>query len=65
MWTDLAWYVKNLLPDELACAPQFNGKLPQRSCTTLALLVGETPEPLLQAICAYKPKTVFMISHVD
>lgn len=57
----LYWYVKNLLQNELDCTAQFGGKLPQRSCTTLALLVGESPEPLLQAICAYKPTRVVLI----
>jgi hypothetical protein len=58
----LTWYVKNLLPRELAyardrsCLPG-----PDKTCDLLVLMLGYSPEPLLQMIAAYKPKQVLMV----
>lgn len=50
------WYIENLLPLEMAYSAQ-----PQRKCDTLTLLVGYSPDPLLQTIWVYQPKRIFLV----
>lgn len=59
-------YIDNILPKELACAASDQDK-PQRlpandmQGRVLVLIVGFSLDPLLQSICAYKPKEVVLI----
>ena len=46
-------YVENLLPEEMACM-EAGGRLPKKSCQALVLLVGQSVEPLLQSVWAYR-----------
>jgi hypothetical protein len=50
------WYIENLLPLEM----EFSGQ-PQRECDTLTLLVGYSPDPLLQTIFVYQPRRIFLV----
>lgn len=57
------WYINNLLPHEMAWAhTQGHSYEP---CETLALLVGLSPEPLLQTVWAYQPKRriILILNH--
>lgn len=51
----IKWYIEKLLPEELKYAKE-RGAIEEHPCDTLALLVGHSVEPLLQAICAFQPK---------
>lgn len=50
----LNWYIHHLLPEELAYADQQRRAIRQHPCDTLALLVGHSPEPLLQTIGVFQ-----------
>lgn len=57
-------YIQNLLPRELMAAHDIDeNRLPKKSqkADVLVLLVGFSFEPLLQSICAYKPKEVLLV----
>lgn len=56
----IKWYIEKLLPQELKRAEK-RDVLEDRLCDTLALLVGYSPEPLLQAICAFQPQRVVLL----
>jgi hypothetical protein len=47
-------YIEELLPEELKFARE-RGAIEEHPCDTLALLVGYSVEPLLQAVCAFQP----------
>ncbi len=57
----LAWYALHLLPKELECARQRGDRLPTEGCEVLALMLGFSFEPLMQALAAYKPQKVLMV----
>jgi hypothetical protein len=57
----IEWYIENLLPEELEHADQKRGALTFHACHTLALLVGHSPEPLLQAIGVFQPQRVVLL----
>jgi CRISPR-associated protein (Cas_Cas02710) len=57
----LAWYVRELLPYELAYA-EAQGKLPKKKCGVLVIMFGYSLEPLLQTIVAYQPKEYILLS---
>lgn len=54
------WYIKNLLSREVTFAGQ-----EQKAADVVALLVGFSPEPLLQTIWVYQPKEVFLVFNHD
>lgn len=56
----LGWYVAHLLPHELAHA-EARGALQFPPCHTLALLVGHSIEPLLQAVSVFQPQRVLLV----
>ena len=56
----IEWYIAHLLPQELACAEE-RGALAGHRCDTLALLVGHSPEPLLQTISVFEPSRVLLL----
>jgi len=65
----LRWYVcekhsrlddKSLLEAELDYA-RSQGRLTDRRCETLVLLVGFSLEPLLQSVCVYQPQKIVLI----
>ncbi len=60
---DPVWraYVENLLPLEMACMAAAPDRLPQAPCQMLVLLVGQSVEPLLQSVWAYRPKELLLI----
>ena len=60
MTTRVEWYIDHLLPQELACAAK-RGALAGHRCDTLALLVGHSPEPLLQTISVFEPSRVLLL----
>jgi hypothetical protein len=55
-------YIRDLLPHELAYARGHDAipSCPQR-CDWLALLVGYSWEPLLQAVCVYRPENILLV----
>jgi hypothetical protein len=53
-------YVKNLLPEEMACM-EAEGRLPKTSCQALVLLVGQSVEPLLQSAWTHSPQELLLI----
>jgi hypothetical protein len=53
------WYVTELLPLEMTWVRP-SSPVPANPCRTLALLVGYSLEPLLQAICFYQPQRVVL-----
>jgi hypothetical protein len=55
-------YIQVLLPHELNYARSHNA-IPScpHQCDWLALLVGYSWEPLLQAVCAYNPRNVLLV----
>lgn len=57
-WTrnDTVWYIQNLLGYEMEYAQQR-----VEECDTLALLVGFSPDPLLQTIWKYRPKRIVLV----
>ena len=57
---DTEWYIENLLEKEVTFAGQ-----QQAPCDVLALLVGFSPEPLLQTIWVYQPKRVVLLFNHD
>ncbi len=60
----LAKYIQNLLPRELEAALRIDeNRLPKESqkADVLVLLVGFSFEPLLQSVCAYKPREVLLV----
>lgn len=59
----MEWYIKHLLPEELCYADEKRGALHDHPCHTLALLVGHSPEPLLQAIGVFRPQRVVSVHH--
>lgn len=61
----LAFYVKNLLPQELYYAEQ-QGRLKSVPCDVLVLLVGYSMEPLFQTISVFVPckKIVLLVNPV-
>jgi len=59
-------YIRNILPLELQCAesdkaPPPRLPPPEMQNKILVLLVGFSIDPLLQSICAYKPKKVYLV----
>ena len=56
------FYVHKLLPEEMECAKK-NGNFPKmtEAIDLLILLVGHSPEPLLQAIYAYNPAQILLV----
>lgn len=57
-------YIQNLLPRELEAARKIDeNRLPKESqkADILVLLVGFSFEPLLQSVCAYKPREVLLV----
>jgi hypothetical protein len=56
----MAWYIQNLLPEELYHASERRRALRSHPCRTLVLLVGHSPEPLLQAISVFQPQRVVL-----
>lgn len=57
---DTEWYIKELLLKEVTFAGQ-----QQAPCDVLAMLVGFSPEPLLQTIWVYQPKRVVLLFNND
>jgi hypothetical protein len=57
---DTKWYIQTLLEREV----KFAGHTPQPT-DLLALLVGFTPDPLLQTIWLYQPKQIFLVLNHD
>ena len=56
--TDLQWYIQNLLPKEVL----FSGQQ-QDPCDVLVLLIGFSPDPLLQSVWKYQPqRTVLLLN---
>lgn len=53
------WYIENLLPREMEYVQKQQQQLTE--CDTLALLVGFSPDPLLQTIWTYAPKRIVLI----
>lgn len=53
-------YIDRLLPLEMTWVNPESSK-PEKDCKTLVLLVGYSLEPLLQAICYYKPRRVVLV----
>lgn len=53
---DSTWYIQNLLGHEMEYAQQ-----QVEDCDTLALLVGFSPDPLLQTIWKYRPKRIVLV----
>ncbi|GAW27547.1 TM1812 family CRISPR-associated protein [Carboxydocella sp. ULO1] len=51
---------KSLLEAELEYAKK-GERINVKSCKTLVLLVGFSPEPLLQSICVYKPEKIVLL----
>lgn len=51
---------RSLLEAELEYARQ-KGRIEDKTCETLVLLVGFTPEPLLQSVCVYKPQKIVLV----
>ncbi|MBN1920781.1 MAG: hypothetical protein JW892_06015 [Anaerolineae bacterium] len=61
----IGWYIQELLPQELYYATR-KGWLEERlHCETLALLVGYSIEPLLQAISVYEPEHIVLLLHAE
>lgn len=59
-------YITTLLPCEMQYAnQQETPKAKQGPCDTLALLVGFSPDPLLQAIWAYRPLRIVLVLNSD
>lgn len=61
--TPQEWYIAQLLPQELHHAAQNHGLSADLHCDTLALLVGYSIEPLLQAVGVYEPAHVILLLH--
>jgi hypothetical protein len=60
--SDTNWYIENLLPREMDYAQQQQQQQEQLlECDTLALLVGFSPDPLLQTIWTYSPERIVLI----
>lgn len=57
----IAWYVRTLLPEELYHADVVRHALTYPACHTLVLLVGHSPEPLLQTISVFQPRRVALL----
>ncbi len=57
----IAWYITKLLPEELYHADVVRHALSYPACHTLVLLVGHSPEPLLQTIGVFQPRRVVLI----
>ena len=57
----IAWYIATLLPAELHHADVVRHALTYPPCHTLVLLVGHSPEPLLQTISVFQPRRVVLI----
>lgn len=57
----IAWYIATLLPEELYHADVVRHALTYPPCHTLVLLVGHSPEPLLQTISVFLPRRVVLI----
>lgn len=53
---EVDWYIQNLLGLEMECAQQQTEK-----CDTLALLIGFSPDPLLQTIWKYRPERIVLV----
>lgn len=53
---DIQWYIRELLPLEMECAQQ-----QVEECDTLALLIGFSPDPLLQTIWKYRPQRIVLV----
>ena len=55
-------YLKHLLPQEKEYAKK-RGRWPgvDKKCDVLALMLGFSPEPLLQAVVAYQPEQVLLV----
>ncbi|MBN1935622.1 MAG: hypothetical protein JW934_13220 [Anaerolineae bacterium] len=61
----IAWYIARLLPEELAVAEDRRHALEYPPCHTLTLLVGHSPEPLLQAIGVFQPRRIVLALNQD
>lgn len=57
----IAWYIRTLLPEELHYADVVRRALTYPACHTLVLLVGYSPEPLLQTISVFQPRRVVLL----
>lgn len=57
----IAWYIRVLLPEELRYADAVRHALTYPACHTLVLLVGHSPEPLLQTISVFQPRRVVLL----
>jgi hypothetical protein len=57
----IAWYIRTLLPEELHHADVTRHALTYPACHTLVLLVGHSPEPLLQTISVFQPRRVVLV----
>ena len=57
----IAWYIRTLLPEELHHADVMRHALTYPACHTLVLLVGHSPEPLLQTISVFQPRRVVLV----
>lgn len=57
----IAWYIAELLPEELHHADIVRHALSYPACHTLVLLVGHSPEPLLQTISVFQPRRVVLL----
>ncbi len=57
----IAWYIRTLLPEELYHADVVRQALTYPACHTLVLLVGHSPEPLLQTISVLQPRRVVLL----
>jgi len=59
----LTWYLKNLLPGEIECARKNNRWSTSKTWDNrvLVLMLGYSPEPLLQSIAYYQPSKVLMV----
>jgi hypothetical protein len=55
------WYITTLLPEELSYAFSQPDISPPARCDTLAVLVGHSPEPLLQAISVFEPDRLVLV----
>lgn len=53
---DSTWYIQNLLGHEMEYAQQ-----QVEDCDTLALMVGFSPDPLLQTIWKYRPERIVLV----
>lgn len=51
---------RSLLEAELEYARQ-EGRIKANTCETLVLLVGYSPEPLLQSVCVYQPRKIVLM----